>query len=172
MESEMKRKNNRSGFTLIEMIVSVAVLAVAGLAVAGLFVMAHVHNQKAVDLDQSVSHCSAMVEQIKVSEATGADAEKDSLEDELWEKLLRNGSVSVFYDKKWEVLQGVALTESPNLMEYRITAQLHEMPDQEGLYVLDVTSVKINPYAMSNKGEVEVYRLSAVMEAYSREVTP
>lgn len=61
----------RRGFTLIELIIAVALLAVAGTVVVRLFVHAHVNNQLAADIDRSVFYGSAWIEKIKSSPRIG-----------------------------------------------------------------------------------------------------
>ena len=52
----------KRGFTLIELIIAVALLAVAGTVVVCLFVHAHVNNRLAADIDRSVFYGTAWIE--------------------------------------------------------------------------------------------------------------
>jgi prepilin-type N-terminal cleavage/methylation domain-containing protein len=170
----MRQKRNNKGFTLIEMIVSVAILAVAGVAVVGLFIFAHNNNMKAVDLDQSVSRCSAVVEQIKASGELPVFDEQDALF--AWAvrtDMSDVGSCAFFYDDKWQPIEANdAIDVMKDKAEYMITAEFHEMPDKPGLYTIDVQAVKIKPYALSDKRDTLIYSISSITECFTQEVQP
>lgn len=170
----MRKGRNSKGFTLIEMIVSVAILAVAGVAVVGLFVFAHNNNMKAVDLDQSVSRCSSVVEEIKASGELPALNDQDTLFAWAVRTDMSNaGSCAFFYDDKWQPMEA---TDSFEMMkdkaEYMITAEFHEMPDKPGLFTIDVQAVKLKPYALSSKRDTLIYSISSVTECFTQEVQP
>lgn len=163
----MRKPLKEKGFTLIEMIVAVALLAVAGTAVASLFMNAQVNNMKARDLDQSTARCSAWIEQIKASPEVWINGEPSS-QDSL---LIKNGQGSyiAFYDKEWQpILDEKEISAGA---EYTITIDLYEMPDNAGLWTLEARAVKIKPYFLRNEANTEILKLSTMAE-YFMEVTP
>jgi prepilin-type N-terminal cleavage/methylation domain-containing protein len=59
------RRGSRSGFTLVELVMSIAVLAIAGVFLVQVFLSADRLATKASDLDRAVSLCTTAVEKWK-----------------------------------------------------------------------------------------------------------
>lgn len=62
---------NKKGFTLVELIIAVGVLAVAGVFLVQMFLSASVLSQKARDTDTALYHAQAIIEEFKISPIIG-----------------------------------------------------------------------------------------------------
>ena len=163
----MRKPLGKKGFTLIEMIISVALLAVAGTAVASLFMNAQINNRKAHDLDQSTARLSAWIEEIKASPEIRIDGEPSS--DEALLIFNGQGSYKTYYDGEWQPILNE--NETSAKAEFAIVIDLYEMPDKPGLWTLEARSVKLKPYFLGKESNIEILKLSAMVE-YFGEVAP
>lgn len=68
---------NEKGFTLVEMIISVAMLAVVSLFIVQYFISAHNLNEKAADLDQGVWLAQEALEAFKAEPSASAFSSGD-----------------------------------------------------------------------------------------------
>jgi prepilin-type N-terminal cleavage/methylation domain-containing protein len=149
----------RRGFTLIELIIAVALLAVAGTVVVRLFVHAHVNNQLAADIDRSVFYGSAWIEKIKSSPEDwicGDPSESDSAV-----TISETCSYIVYYDDGW-----IPLHDGQNRIqeaEYAMHIDLYKMNGKEGLWAIELGTYRIEPYPLSKEPYQEIYTLSAMV---------
>lgn len=162
----MRKTNRDNGFTLIEMIISVALLAVAGVAVASLFLNAQVNNMKAADLDHSTSLCSSFIEEIKA--APEAWIKGESGVKGVKPVKFNPGSYAVYYDDSWQIITDDAL---PAGTMYMIRIDLYGIPEKPGLYSVETRAVRLKPYPLSGEGNAEILKLSTMTE-YPGEVGP
>lgn len=65
MNGMRQRRRTPGGFSLIEMIIAVAVLALLGTTVVRVFLAADGMNRKAVELDRAVALCTDSIERLK-----------------------------------------------------------------------------------------------------------
>jgi prepilin-type N-terminal cleavage/methylation domain-containing protein len=163
----MKKRSGEKGLTLIEMIIAAAVLAVAGVAVAGLFVNAHANSRKALDIDKSTAILSSWIEEIKASpeEWTAGRARREGLSPVSG----KPGSYQSFYDRNWQPIPG-GNDDDPEA-EFRMTAELYEMPGKPGLWTIEARMVKIKPYPLKSEANAEILKLTA-MTSCEAEVGP
>ena len=61
-------RSGKKGFTLIEMIIAVGMLAVLSVGIIRLFVVSQVSHYKAVDIDYAVLETNALIEEFQVTE--------------------------------------------------------------------------------------------------------
>lgn len=154
----------KRGFTLIEMIIAVALLAVAGTVVVRLFVHARVNNQMAADIDRSVFYGSAWIERIKSSPKSwiGGDPADPAV------FVSEPGSYIVYYDKNWALLTGEE--DRDGRAAYAMHIDLYEEPESRGLWTIELRTYRMEPYPLRHNSYEEIYRLSAMVNA-AREVT-
>lgn len=140
----MKSKPMNKGFTLIEMILSIGILAILAVGVLRLFVVSQVNHQKAVDIDLAVLECNALIERTH------------SLED-----ITESGNTFVFYyDNEWKnSIQKDVFTQ------YAMYGTISSLPNNlEGLFNLALRVVRLNPYPLEKDGEKELYQVSVLFE--------
>ena len=112
-----KAASNKNGFTLIEMLIAVAVLSLLGLVVIQVFITASSLNHKAADMDRAVAVSTAVVERLK---GLPANTELDSQTiGGLFPEAVAgitvdglDGSMSMLYGSDWE-LMSMASSQSP-----------------------------------------------------------
>lgn len=155
----------RKGFTLIELIIAVALLAVAGTVAVRLFVHAHVCNRMAEDIDKSVFLGSAWIEKIKSSPEGWIDGEPSAQDPVV--SMSGPGSYVVYYDDNWRPLSVDQAQEA----DYAMHIDLFRMPGK-GLWAIELRTFKIKPYPLRQKPYEEIYALSAMANAVGEVVEP
>jgi prepilin-type N-terminal cleavage/methylation domain-containing protein len=140
-------KSNKKGFTLIEMVIAIGILAVLAVGIMRLFLTSQVSHQKAVDLDYAVLETNALIERfqdIKGSPGNGS-------------------SFTIYYNDKWERTN---IIESN--IQYAIYGDLAKLSDDKaGLLHLDLRVVRLKPYILEKNGENEIYKISVIIEDLS-----
>lgn len=155
----------RKGFTLIEMIIAVALLAVAGTVVVRLFVHAHVCNRLAADIDRSVFYGSAWIEKIKSSPWDWIEGKTSTQEPVV--SASGPGSYVVYYDDSWQPIfedQAQKAAYAMHIDLYRISG--------DGLWAIELRTFRIKPYPLRQKPYEEIYALSAMVNAIGEVVEP
>ena len=159
------RKSNK-GFTLVEMIISVAFLAVISLVLVELFISAQNCLQKAYDLDQGVHIAKKIVETFK-----SGDNPEDFINNEIVSisdisELGDNITIRMYYDKAWQMLDPMddELQEKTAFIatsEIKPTLNDTGSYTNNGLYSISVLINKSKPYAMEKTSASEIYSLTA-----------
>ncbi|HHU90979.1 MAG TPA: prepilin-type N-terminal cleavage/methylation domain-containing protein [Clostridiaceae bacterium] len=140
-------KSDERGFTLVEIIVAVAILAVLSAGVVSLFIVSHVRLQKAMDLDNAVLETNTLIEEFQGVEGSSS-----------------NGSrFTIYYDDNWE--RSVIMDSEAQYAIYGNIIQLSE--DQEGLLHLDLRAVRLKPYPFENNEKHEIYSIGVIIEDLS-----
>jgi len=155
----MRCLKEKKGFTLIELIIAVALLAVAGTVAVLLFVHAHVNNRLAADIDRSVFLGAAWIERIKSSPEDWINGDTSALDPAVAKSGQR--SYTVCYDKDWKLLPGGG--SRPQEAEYVIHIDLFEMMGNDGLWAIEIRTVKTSPYPMRSDTGQEIHMLSALV---------
>ncbi|SHJ25234.1 prepilin-type N-terminal cleavage/methylation domain-containing protein [Thermoclostridium caenicola] len=164
----MEYIKGRKGFTLIEMIIAVALLAVAGTVAVRLFIHAHVSNRLAADIDRSVFHGSAWIEKIKASPEDWIGGDPSALESVV--SVSDAGSYVIYYDDGWQPLSGIRDPERE--AAYAMHIGLYSVPGSDGLWAIDLRSFKIKPYPLRQKPYEEIYAVSAMLNTVREVVEP
>jgi len=165
MKRLIKRKN---GFTLVEMIISVAFLAVISLVLAELFISAQNCLDKAHDLDQSVHIAKKTIETFKAGENPEDFIKSESAHSSDISESGHIITVKTYYDEDWQVLDPsddmlqskTAFTSSVEIKPVPPGTDGYEF-EGKGIYTIHVKIDKINPYAMEETAVKEVYSLTS-----------
>lgn len=160
-----KNREPKRGFTLIEMIIAVALLAVAGTVAVRLFVQARVNNSLSHDIDRAVFYGSSWIERIKSFPEDWTDGNMSALDT----AVLKTGTCSyvVYYDENWNPVSG---GESSNRnAEYALHIDLFST-DYAGLWTIELRAFKIHPYPLQNEAYREIYSLSAMVNVPGKAV--
>lgn len=137
-------KSRSKGFTLIEMIIAIGVLAILAIGILRLFVLAQVNHKRAIDIDFAVLETNRLIEEFQ------------SLE-EMSQKASR---FTIYYDENWERSK---LKDS--MTTYAIYGHLAPLSkDQTGLLHFDLRAVRLLPYPLSSNGEYEIYKIATIIE--------
>lgn len=155
----MGRFKEKRGFTLIELIIAVALLAVAGTVAVRLFVHAHVNNRLAADIDRSVFYGTSWIERIKSSPGDWINGNASALDPAVCE--LDTCSYIVCYDKDWNPVRGGE--NRPQEAEYEIYIDLFRMTGSDRLWAIELRTFKIEPYPLDSEPNREIHSLSALV---------
>ena len=134
------KKKSQGGFSLVELIVSIAVVAILGALVLQLFVSAEVLNRKAGDIDKSISISVAAIELYR----GGVSPENFSEYGDFGKAAREGGLVVFYYGDKW------VHTDNADC-EYVLTF------DAEKMYA---KVEKVNAYPMQEKHPVLLYEIN------------
>lgn len=162
--------NQNHGFTLVELVISVCVMAIISVYMLQFFIGAKDLNRKAEDLDASVYLSASVIESIKadvwktspVLQAFGSPVisnDPDGLE---W---------TAYYDASWSPLQ---LKDEQALYQGRLHMKpLSAAGKPKGLYQVTVEIKRLEPYFRGKTPEPVLYTLESKLYINDlKEVTP
>lgn len=149
----------KSGFTLIEIIIAVALLAVAGTVAVHLFVHAHVNKQLARDTDQAVFQCSAWIETIKSSPEDWINGNPSESHQNV--VVMEPAVYVVYFDKEWNPVADSADREQH--AEYALNINLYDVPGKAGLWNIEARMLRLKPYPLRQEDQIEILKLSAMV---------
>jgi len=162
----MKRRiKDKKGFTLVEMIISVAFLAVISLVLTELFISAQNCLDKAHDLDQSVHIAKKTIETFKAGEKPEDFINSEPAQSSDISESGDTITVKTYYDDNWQVLD-----PSDDLLQtktaFTSTVEIKPVPpgtdgfEGKGIYTIHVKIDKSTPYVMEETAEAEIYSLT------------
>ncbi len=138
-------RSGKKGFTLIEMIIAVGVLAVLAVGIIRLFIASEVNHKKALDTDCAVLETNALIEEFQEINPS--------------EKASR---FTIYYNDNWER----SVKDSDSM--YAVYGDIVKLSDdQEGLSHLDLRAVRLKPYPLEKNEEHEIYKISVIVEDMS-----
>lgn len=157
---------SKKGFTLVEMIISVAFLAVISLVLAELFISAQNCLDKAHDLDQSVHIAKKTIETFKAGEKPEDFIESESMSSSNISESGDAFAVMTYYDEDWQVLNPSddllkSKTAFISTVEIKPALPGTDSFDGKGIYTIHVKIDKSTPYVMEKTAAGEIYSLSA-----------
>lgn len=159
----MKITAGKKGFTLIEIVITIGILAMASIFILQLFFTARAINQKSNDLTESIMTSISIIETFK----SGA-APEELLADQLLKHAVveqKEDSIGfyIYYDDKWNVQQSLNLEP-----EYILSAAVEPLTDsrtpdhaKSGLYRIELTLTKTKPYYVGKAFNEEIYSVAA-----------
>ncbi|HHW23811.1 MAG TPA: prepilin-type N-terminal cleavage/methylation domain-containing protein [Clostridiaceae bacterium] len=140
-------KSESKGFTLIEMILAICILAVLAVGVLKLFVNSRVTHQKAFDLDNAVLETNRLIEEFQ---SVGGAPRNES-------------RFTVYYDEQWN-----PATLDDDAACYAIYGNIAPLSEEQGgLLHLDLRAVRIKPYPFEEDEQTEIYSVSTIIEDQS-----
>jgi prepilin-type N-terminal cleavage/methylation domain-containing protein len=140
-------RSKNKGFTLIEMIIAIGMLAALAVGIIRLFIASQVSLQKAADMDYAVLEINALIEGFQ---NIGSNSENAS-------------RFTIYYDDKWE---RSAIKDST--AQYAIYGNFAKLSDDKaGLLHLDLRAVRLKPYPLGKNEEYEIYKVAVIIEDMS-----
>lgn len=157
---------SKKGFTLVEMIISVAFLAVISLVLAELFISAQNCLDKAHDLDQSVHIAKKTIETFMAGENPEDFINSESTRSSDISESGDTIAVKTYYDEDWRILD---LTDELLQSKTTFTSTVEIKPvlpgegsfEGKGIYTIHVKIDKSTPYVMEKTIAGEIYSLAA-----------
>ena len=129
-----KKKSNR-GFTLIEIIIAIGIIAIISVFVLQVFITAKTLNQKANDLDNSVFISSNLIELFR-----SGNSEEDFI---------------LYYDSDWKIINEKSKNSQADFI---ISGTITHASD---LYSLKLKTTKLKPYTLSKKNNILLYTVES-----------
>lgn len=147
----MKRLQSNKGFTLIEMILSVGLLALLSVGILRLFIAAQVNHDKAVDLDHAVWESGTLIEETRQREDIPSGGSHFTL----------------YYDENW------SQTLDETRGQYAVYGDVIPLSEKDQrLFNLHLKFVRIIPYPLESKTETVIYLVSDAFRKNSGEDLP
>ena len=139
MHAYINNIKNNKGFSLLEVIIAIAVLALLSGYVLQSFIVSQELNKRAADLDTATYKCVSIIERFKADHETILDSDYQRTGDTSWQ-------MSSFYSQDW---QNCLESQSPAFI---ITSIINKA--SSGIYTIDVTVNK-----KTNDDEKPYYQL-------------
>jgi prepilin-type N-terminal cleavage/methylation domain-containing protein len=158
-----KIKNNR-GFTLVEVIIAIGVIALASVIILQLFITAKNLNQKSTDLDKSILASTSIVELIKSGEAPDDIKANPSAEHAFIDESNDIININMYYDDNWHLIE----SKDTNL-GYTLTAIISPTSSispkdnkTSKAYAIEIRVIKAKPYPLEKSFNKEIYSLETI----------
>jgi len=124
--------NDNKGFTLVEVMIAILVLALASGFIAEMFLVSARVNQRAQDIDSSVMQAIGIIETFK-KQNTPLGLKEDAIFEGAFVQLEEDMSILTgYYDASWQPLSGAAVPSSgvwPEEAVYSLSVKIYENTD-------------------------------------------
>lgn len=148
-------KDKKGGFTLVELIMSVGILALVGIVMLQLFMGAKDAAVRAEDLDNSVLLTNRLLESVK--------AERWKEEPLSLYSTYKSSDISnviekrAYYDQGWKPVDE---NDSDVLFEAIIHMKSDDIDNKKTIYDLEINITRIKPYFRSNRLNPLIYSVA------------
>ncbi len=142
MTGSLRNRLNERGFSLVEMLIAVAILSLMGLVVIQVFITASSLNHKAADMDRAVAIGTTIVERLKGLPA-GTELDSQKIGSIFSDAVVsigvdgREGTLSQLYTEEWEPMS----MSSSQLASFVVDARFRAASPGEGNVTL--VSIKV-----------------------------
>ncbi|MFO7886991.1 MAG: type II secretion system protein [Eubacteriales bacterium] len=134
---------NKKGFTLVELIISVGILSLLGVLILLFFMSSKDVGLRTKELDQSVYHTNNIIESMK-----SEDWEKEPLNDfNILTLSNKKITLSSLYDDNWNLVH----QEKKALFRTIITIDKSSENSEKSLYQISVKVIRLKAYFRSKK---------------------
>lgn len=161
----MRRFNTCKGFTILEMIISVAVLSIISVFVLQLFISARNMSDKARHLDWSIQMSKTLMESIKSCEKPEDLYTLDFLKESSMNKDGRDTTAIIAFDKDLKFISSKDLEkfqEADFLAILQIKPVDNTTTLQRGTMLrININMVKTKSYVMENTSNTSIYSIEA-----------
>lgn len=151
-------KNNR-GFTLVEVIIAIGIIAIASVIILQLFITAKNINQKANDLDKSILASTSIIELFKSGKAPGDIKADSSMEYALIDESNNIINIYMYYDDNWSLIESKDI--NPCFTLTAVITPVSSISLESGktsrAYKIGVHVVKAKPYPLEKNFKKEIY---------------
>ena len=138
----------QKGFTLAEMIISVAILSVVSVYLLQMFVATKNLANKSFEIDQSVRISKNIIELL----SSGEKISKDNQNKLLSNMNLENGNYILNLDDKFEITTSEKSSYKLNL----------ELKQKDGLNDINIKVIRLKSYILDKKTNIEISNISSV----------
>ena len=161
----MMRTNNKKGFSLIEVVVAIGMIAVISGFILQLFITAKSINQKSNDLNESILLSTNIIEIFK-----SGDTPADLLKHPMAQYALTSGegdafSFTMYYDNQWNLLKNqhaeTAFNLKAEVMPIEIEATSVQPQLASKVYTIKISITKNQAYASDKQSNKELYSIEA-----------
>lgn len=153
---------HKQGFSLIEIIIALGMLAFISVYALQVLVTAHGLNEKAEDLDQSVYQTNHLIQLFDATASKEAFLNHEDLIKAEHHKTHHQDILTLYYNDEW---QGISALEAQEAA-YEMTLVMEKLPAASQsppfLYRLSMETVKKGNYLLETKKDPEIYQISTV----------
>lgn len=141
-----KKQRIQKGFTLVELIMSIGIIAILSCMVLQLFITAENLNKRSSDLDASVMKSESLIESFKSCNNPMEFVNQDAMRGAVEHKDGKDVSFLLYYDDKWNLIK----KDSSNTMAaFTIKLKLYQI-DSEQFWKIKISVIK-NKYRYLEK---------------------
>jgi prepilin-type N-terminal cleavage/methylation domain-containing protein len=165
-------KSNK-GFTLAEMIISVALIAIMSIFILQLFITTRNLNQKAYDIDKAVSSAGSVLELFKSTQDPFEISKSKIMKYALISRSGNELDLDLLLDNNWNVIQKPLSQKNgsnEDKISFLLKAKIYPSVDinadnseDTALYNMSISVVKYGPYLREQQTETELYTVSTAM---------
>jgi prepilin-type N-terminal cleavage/methylation domain-containing protein len=161
---KFKKNINPKGFTLVELIISIGIVAIISSSILQLFITAGNLNRKAYDIDKCVMLSETIIEQFKSGDKPIDVKNIDIMKDAFYSGNINNFKLSLYFDGKWNEISKDNIPnegDAHRAAAYILYAAVN--PDSyKGIYSIRLTVIKNKfGYLEKNTGK-DFYTINAV----------
>lgn len=167
-QSFRKKLKGNQGFTLVEMILAVGILALLSILVLQLFLTSTNMSQKAYDLDQAVLASKSAVENFK-NHPTPSSRDVMTYYDKDWKQIIPSDNKK---PENSEFIVVLSIQKETSTTNNQLSQKNNSIQDNagmnssinnsQGLYKLKATVTKISSYLHESKSNIPLYTLEAM----------
>ena len=148
----MHLMKNKKGFTLVEIIIAIGLIAIFSSVILQLFVTSRTLHQKARDLDKSIILATNIVETFK-SGTKASDIKTNKLLE--YSAMAEDGkeiTIYMHYDENWNLIKDGSSTP-----QFIVKTVIKPAAETGNIYDIDVNISRATPYPMDAKPKKEIY---------------
>jgi prepilin-type N-terminal cleavage/methylation domain-containing protein len=158
------QKPKKRGFTLVEIIISIGIVAIISSSILELFITAGNLNRKAFDMDKSVMLSETVVEQFKLLDNPEGIKNMDVLKDAYLLKSSTKNSYTIFYDNKWNVIKNNSLLNKSDEAVIKEASYIFNIfltdVDSSGIMKMSLAVIKNKFGYMEKQTDKDFYTIS------------
>jgi prepilin-type N-terminal cleavage/methylation domain-containing protein len=169
---KFKKSVNSKGFTLVELIISIGIIAIISSSILQLFITAGNLNRKAYDIDKCVMLSESIIEQFK-SGNTPIDVKSiDIMKKAFYSGDNKNFKLTLYLDSEWKEAKKLAETREADVLRtasYILKVAVKPTLNK-GVFNIRVTVIKNKFRYLEKNTKKDFYTINAVKYFTAAEV--
>jgi prepilin-type N-terminal cleavage/methylation domain-containing protein len=161
---KFRKSVNSKGFTLVELIISIGIIAIISSSILQLFITAGNLNRKAFDIDKCVMLSESIIEQFKSGNTPIDLKNTDIMKTAFYSEENKNLKLILYFDSEWnEISKATELRETDALRtaSYILKAVVKPTSDR-GIFNIRITVIKNKYRYLEKNTKKNFYTITAV----------